>query len=160
MDLVAESRPSMPVNLDEIEKKRFAPPPKPQRAPAAITDEDMAFEAAIQRMHVEQAIPAQEEGVPLKLTKEHVETNFLGDMTDNYVPAATINDLEAQVFRAKSVGADAIEASEELVRYFTRGAYPEKVGYFMYKDIKVFIPGRAREYENPDFKNMFEAGYK
>ena len=111
------------------------------------------LEAAIQNMHLSQDMNKSEEIV--LVTKEVPDSDFLGDLVEGYVPAKNINELEAQVFQAKTVGADAIEASEEIIRYFTRKDYPETQGFFMYKDIRVFIPGRASSFKNRDKGSMF-----
>lgn len=140
------------VDFAAIEARRFA---KPERAPAAITNEDMEFEASLQRMHISQEIPNQEDGVPLVLTTENLDTHFLGDVVDDYAPAKSIIELEDHVFRAKTMGLDSVEATDEVIRYFTRKDYPEKTGYFMYKDIRVFITGRASTYKNSDKTNMY-----
>lgn len=156
-DMMPKATESEPVDFNKIEEQRFAQPP---RAIAAITNEDLAFEAELQRLHLSQDIPAQDQGVPLKVTREPSEVMFLGYEVDNYKPAASINELEAQVFSAKTRGCNAIEASEDVIRYYTRHDYPTKVGYFMFKDIRVFIPGRASTYADQDSKNMFTSmGY-
>jgi hypothetical protein len=139
-------------SIADMEKKRFA---KPTRAPSAITDEDLNLDIALQQLHVAQELPRQEDGVPLKLTEEERTTEFLGDVMADYKPASTINDLEGQVHQAKSMRVDSIEASDAIIKYFCRDAFPEKQGFFIYKDIKVFITGRAKDHKTTDRGNMW-----
>ncbi len=152
-DMVIPQGPPVDIKneIAKAEAQRFA---KPGKAIAAFTDEDAQLEAAIQNMHLSQDMTAETEPVAL-VTKEVPDSDFLGDLVDDYVPAKNINELESQVFQAKSVGADSIEASEEIIKYFTRKDYPEKQGFFMYKDVRVFIPGRASGFKNSDKGTLY-----
>jgi hypothetical protein len=122
-------------------------------AQSAITPEDLEFERQLQAMHVESVLP-RDTAPPLE--KEVNDSNFLGDHMDGYTPAKTLNELEQQVFAAKTVGADSIEATEEIIKYYTRTVYPDDVGYFIFKDIKVFIPGRISGHIETDKQNISE----
>lgn len=137
------------LEIEEMEKKRFA---KPERAMSAVTPEDLAFEAELQRMHVEQQMPDQVDGVPTKLTQEEARKELLSDVVEGTMPASSLADLEQQVFLAKGHGCNAIEADEKVIRYFTRGSFDQTVanGFFMYKDIKVFVPGKFRGHVRTD----------
>lgn len=110
-------------------------------AAAAITDEDLAFERELQRM-AEQTPPELVEGSNLNvLTKERPEHGMLSGHVDNYQPAKTLSELRDQAFHAKQLGCNSIEATPDIIRYFTKPHYPDDVGYFMFSDIKVWIPG-------------------
>jgi len=111
-------------------------------AMSIVTDEDLAFERELQRM--ESALPpVMSEGVSEnKLTKEQLDSDMLADAVENYQPARTINELRDQAFHAKQLGYDSVEASPELIKYFTRGeAYPPAAGYFMFDGIRAWAPG-------------------
>lgn len=110
-------------------------------APAAITDEDLALDRELEMMsrNSEPVLSDQDTTPPVKKTVEPY--TLLSEFVDNYKPAKTIHELDDQVFRAKHYEADSIEATPELVRYFTKKDYPDKVGYFVYHDIKVYIAG-------------------
>lgn len=156
-----EGKFALDFNIEEMEKKRFGMEQRraevqQEKALAAITPEDLAFEAELQRMHAETEIPAHVEGVPIKLTKEEQEKELLSDVLEGTEPAKSLADLDQQVFLAKSHGCNSIEADEKVIRYFTRNSYPEAVGYFMYKDIKVFIPGKFRGHARTDKLSMHD----
>lgn len=146
---------SAPVNFQALDKVILAKrdgtvhtPPDLAPAMSAVTAEDLAFERELQRMHLESPITKAETEKPI--IKEVVHHDFLGDAMENYRPAATLNELEQQAWAAKSIQADSIEATEQVIRYFTKDAYPDKVGYFIYKNIKVFIPGFIKSIHNVD----------
>lgn len=140
-----------PLDYTKIDKMVLTPATNTERAQSAITQEDLAFEASLQRMHVESVLPVERVE---KLEPEATMSNFLGDLMKGYEPAKTLNELEQQVFAAKSRGADSIEASEDIIRYYNRAHYPKDVGYFIYKNIKVFIPGRFDGYVQTDTQNL------
>lgn len=111
----------------------------------------------LQRQHVEthQALDGGNLNL-LKVEKDHKE--MLRDyMDEEYRPASTINELEDQCFQAKQLDCDSIEATEKLIRYWCKGVmYPERTGYFIYKDIKVYIEGWAEESKKRDKMEMEE----
>lgn len=134
-----EDVPRGTIDYTAMEKARFET--KPVKAMSALTEEDLLFEAELQSLHVAQPVP---QASKIELVKpEEIVSNFLGDLVKDYVEAKSINELESQVFKAKQLGADSIEASEDLIKYYCKGEMPTKQGYFHFKDIKVFIPGRA-----------------
>lgn len=137
-----------------LKDKELAAKPKVEVAQSAITPEMLAFERELQAMHLEQPLPGDEK--PVVLQKEYSKSDFLGDDVEGYKPATTLNELDQQVFLAKSKGFNAIEASEEIIKYYTRGSFEsvEKEGYFIFKDVKVFIPGRIDGYVNTDKQNV------
>lgn len=113
----------------------------PERAMAAVTAEDLAFERELQAM--EQDTP-EIDPVPANTTvrvKKEMH-NLLSDVMAGIHPAATVNELLALVHMAKEVGADSIEATPELIKQYTlRSGFPSDVGYFWFQDVKVWIPG-------------------
>lgn len=117
-----------------------------------VTAEDLAFERQLQAMHQEE--PLVESAKPLKLEQEVVDSNFLGDHVDDYMPASSLNELEQQVWAAQKIGADSIEATEDVIKYYNRTKYPSDVGYFIYKNIRVFIPGRIEGHVETDKQNI------
>ncbi len=110
-------------------------------APAAITDEDLALDRELEMMarNTEPDISDRDPAPPPKKTIDPY--TLLSDFVDDYKPAKTIHELDDQVFKAKHYEADSIEATPELIRYFTKKDYPDKIGYFIYHDIKVYIAG-------------------
>lgn len=137
------------LDFSKIDEQRFAK--KEQVAQSAITPEMLKFEQDLQRLHVEQVIPKVEE---IKLEKEENTSIFLGDYVEDYKPAKTIVELDNQAFTAQQMGATAIEASEEIVKHYTKPNYPPERGYFIYKNVKVFIPGRLDGYIDRDRQNI------
>lgn len=121
---------AIPVNTDSI------------IASSAITDEDMALDRELDRIarNSEPEVSDKDE-MPLPVKKTIDPYTMLSDFEDDYKPAETIQELDDQVFRAKHYEADSIEASSKLIKYFCKKDYPDKVGYFVYHDIKVYIAG-------------------
>ncbi len=114
-----------------------------QDAAAAITEEDRALDRELEMMARTEApsISDTVEPEPLKKNKEHYI--LLSEVIDDYKPATTLMELDEQVQTAKLNECDSVEASETIVKYFTKAGYQEtkKVGYFWYKDIRVYIAG-------------------
>lgn len=117
-----------------------------------VTSEDLAFERELQAMHKEVVLPGDIPAV--RLEKEINDSNFLGDHMPDYKPAATLNELEQQVWAAEKMGANSIEATEDVIKYYNRRHYPDDTGYFIYKNIKVFIPGRIDGFIETDRDNV------
>lgn len=111
-------------------------------ASSVATAEDMAFDRELEHMarNNEPQVSDQE---PVQLKKTVDAYTLLSEFEDDYKPARTIHELDDQVFRAKQFEADSIEASEQIVKHFTKSCWKEtqKVGYFTYHDIKVYITG-------------------
>lgn len=110
-------------------------------APSAITAEDLALEAELERMSLE--APIQDIGPNLSkpLTKEKPDIDHLREHLDlEYAPAKTLNELEQQVALAKRLGCTSIDAAPEVIRYYAGASYSEDFGFFMYKDIRVCFP--------------------
>jgi hypothetical protein len=111
-------------------------------AVGAITDEDMALDRELDRMANEMPPPdidPEPQGVGMA-KRETEEYTLLSELMD-VKPASTVNELLEQVHLAKESGADSVEATPALVRHYCRRQYPDKVGYFLFHDIKVYIEG-------------------
>ena len=148
-DMIEKENPLDFVKIDNLILKQ----PKLEVAQSAITAEDLAFEASLQRMHVESVIDTKD---VVKLTKEVPDTDFLGDMVENYKPASTLNELDQQAFAAAKHGATAIEATEHVIRYYVKDDFEgvSNVGYFMFNNIRVFIPGKFSSFVQTDKQNI------
>lgn len=121
-------------------------------APGAITAEDLALEAEIQRMAQEQGPPPEIEPVPASaiVTKEKDTRELLSDHVIDYKPATTITELKDQVYLAKANGCDSVECTLQVGKSIVRDGSLETVGYFLFHDVKVYIEGlyekaRARD---------------
>lgn len=110
------------------------------QAPAAITKEDLELDRELERM-AKNTEPVLSENEPPPVRKLNEAYSLLSEVVENYEPAKTIQELDEQVFDAKSNGCDSIEATPKIVRYFVKDGSVEKVGYFWYKDVRVFLEG-------------------
>lgn len=145
------------MDIDALERERFKKP-QHQKAMAAITPEDLAIDMQLKAMLLENEMPEISDNVSAKpVTQERHSDCLLSDLLPETKVVMTLNELEHQCALAKQLGADAIEADEKVIRYFTRNSFPETkaVGYFMFKDIKVFLPERFKATRNTDKENMF-----
>lgn len=106
-----------------------------------VTAEDLEFDRELQKMA--ETTPLDE--VPIVEVKaETTKPETLKGYVDNYKPANTITELEDQVFQAKQLNIDAVEGSDALIKHFVRTQFDqikEKVGYFLYKDVRVYFAG-------------------
>lgn len=113
---------------------------------ATFTEEDAALDReldmiASQKPQVSDSGGSAEMGVkPIKENIEHLSFHTDGD----YRPASTMADLTEQVHVAKSVGADAIDATEGLFKQIFRHDF-EKIkeipGFGIYHDVRVYMIG-------------------
>lgn len=141
-------------NINSVEPSQTLNAP----AAAAITDEDLAFDRELD-MIARNAEPTVSDIAPPELKKSNEQYTLLSEYVDDYKPASTIHELDNQIFDAVSYGADSILATERIVKHFCKNAYPDKVGYFIYKNIKVYIEGFfeqsvKRDKESVDFRNF------
>ncbi len=118
--------------MDEAAKEKIAM--------SAITDEDIALDRELEMMS-RNSTPDFSDVEPPPLKKSIEPYTLLSEYEDDYKPATSLHELDDQVFRAKQNDADSIEADPKIIRYFTKKDYPDKVGYFIYHDIKVYIAG-------------------
>lgn len=111
-------------------------------APAAITAEDLALEARLQSMEVV-PLPIADDPEPIGMTVKKIadNPNMLSEVMEDYRPASTEDELRNQVHMAKQEGCDSIEATVPLAKRFCRDPQLEKVGYFIYHNIKVYLEG-------------------
>ncbi len=74
-------------------------------------------------------------------------------------PAASLAQLDEQVFHAKQIGCDSVEATKALVKAMNRVGYEavEKMGFFLYHDIKVFISGSYEDSKKKSSLTMEQA---
>lgn len=108
-------------------------------AMSAVTAEDLAFERELERMALEQ--PPIEAGPAITFKKEIEHRELLSEHVEDYSPASTVNELENQVHMAKELGCDSIEGTPALIKTYCRSHYPDDVGYFIFKNVKVYIAG-------------------
>lgn len=123
-------------------------------AAAAITDEDLALDRELEMMsrNTEPDVSDVDPGVSIK--KEVQDYTHLAEVIDDYKPAMTLQELEDQVTLAKHHECDSIYASPKVIRYYTKKDYPDKVGYFIFKDIKVYIEGFFEQSKKRDSQTM------
>jgi hypothetical protein len=108
---------------------------RPEIAVGAITAEDEAFERTLQAMANEEP-PEFSEGATLNvLKKEKTSSTHLKEFMEDYAPAENVNQLMEQVHLAKEFGADSIEATPQIIKYYCRKHYPDDVGYFHFHDV-------------------------
>lgn len=120
------------------------------RAMAAVTAEDLAFERELMALEAT-TVPEVNEGSNYNiLKKEKSSPEMLSEVVDDYKPAKSLHELRDQVFYAKQMGCDSIEASPEIIKYFTKPHFPDDVGYFLYDSIKVWIPGFFQTHQHND----------
>lgn len=111
-------------------------------APAAVTAEDMALDRQLDAMAAELPPVIDDPDPPgMTVKKENEKREMLGDVVEGYMPAINEEQLRTQVHLAKQEGCDSIEVTGPLAKRFCRDPNLEKVGYFMYHDIKVYIEG-------------------
>jgi len=67
--------------------------------------------------------------------------------------------LEAEVERAKIMGADWLEVDEAVLRYFNKGNMPG-AGYILYKGVKLCLAGAAEELARRDNLDVFNVVFK
>lgn len=114
-------------------------------APAAITEEDLELDRMLERVAAEEPpIPTIDPDEVQAVKKEPDRRELLSDVMD-VQPASTVNELMDQVHLAKEMGCDSVEATPAMVRHYCRRQYPDKVGFFMFHDIKVYIAGFFEE---------------
>lgn len=110
-------------------------------APGAVMPEDLELERSLQSMVSD--VPPIDDPEPIgSVVKKEIEKReMLGDHVDDYKPASTLEELREQVFLAKSEGCDSLEITPDLAKKICRDPSLEKVGYFIYHDIKAYLVG-------------------
>lgn len=106
---------------------------------SAITDEDTAIDRELERI-ARETPPVITEGAGENIVKNVIEKpELLSDLIEGYKPAATVAELENQMFQVKTMGAQATEATEDVIRFYCGKDYKEP--YFMFKGIAVYRSG-------------------
>lgn len=149
-------RPKGSKNKNAVEEKGN---PEFKIAAGAITDEDLALDRELEAMSRNTEPDVSDKDVIPEMRKSIEPYTLLSSIVENYKPASTIHELDQQVFDAKSAEVDSVEATPAIVKYFCKKSYPDKVGYFMYKDIKVYIDGFfeqsvSRDKETVEYRNF------
>lgn len=122
---------------------------------STVTREDLELDIMLER--AAKTNPIQDLGVEQPLVHEKKKRDTLRNYIEGYKPAATLMDLEDQTHQAKMNEIDSIEGTEQIVRHFTKAQYEyikKNVGYFIYKDIRVYIVGFFEQNKNADSLTM------
>lgn len=127
-----------------MQAKPESQPVDTSRVMPVITDEDYALDREIEALAKENEandVIAKDESdvVVLKPKVEHPD--LLSEFVENYKPADSHASLEEQIFKARSVGADSIEA-EDVVFKNLLGRVPDEA-YIVYKNIKLYRVGQV-----------------
>lgn len=127
-----------------------------QHAPAmsAVTDEDLALERELEKLAQNTEPEISDPDTAPQMVKGPEPYTMLSEFVDDYKPAKTLHELDDQVFQAKQCGADSIEATKEIVWYFTKKKDPNNTGYFMFKDIRVYIAGIFQQSKKRDLETV------
>lgn len=122
--------------------KDAKPVPNWQDIVAGPTAEDLAFEASIQNESAEHIpqLSDPDEYQPVKKVNEPY--TLLSEFVENFTPAKSLAELDKHVELCKRVyECDSTYATPAMVQYFDKKNFPPKVGYIIYKDIKVYMEG-------------------
>lgn len=124
-------------------------------APAAYTNEDAELDRRIDALAADLP-PAVSDPDPIGSgVKRTIEVReMLGDVVTDYKPAATDEELKTQVYLAQVEGCDSIEATVPLAKRFCRDPQLEKVGYFIYHNIKVYLAGHFEQTKARDSQTI------
>ena len=114
-------------------------------APGAVLPEDLELDRTLQSMTAQ--LPPIDDNDPTAgvVRKEVEKREMLGDAVDNYTPASTHAELQEQAALAVAEGCDSIEAMVELAKRICRDPNLEKVGFFTYHGVKVYLVGKFEE---------------
>ena len=125
---------------------------QPHSDMATFTAEDAALDAELNRMSAMNELPPDVEPEPMGTTvsKPKEVREMLSSVFTDLQPAQTDQDLRDQVYQAKLEGCDSIEATLAIAKRFCRDPLLEKVGYFIYHDIKVYIVGKHADVKKRD----------
>lgn len=125
-------------------------------APAAYTNEDAELDRHLAALAADLPPPVSDpEPMGAGMARKEIERReMLGDVVDGYRPASTDEDLRTQVHLAKQEGCDSIEATVPLAKRFCRDPQLEKVGYFIYHNIKVYLEGHFEQTKSRDSQTI------
>lgn len=127
------------------------------QAQATVTDEDRALDRELERLANENPPPAIDPEPPNIEAKPEKKIDYhLEDEIDDYKPASTINEIMSQVVEATSLGCDSITATLRLAKYYVKDGSLERVGYFMFKNMKVYVEGFREMAMKKDKRTLFD----
>lgn len=136
---------------EEAHLENVADVPRRTTVEPVMTNEDREIDQMLERQAKRNII--QDMGADTALKFEPVKRDILRNHVENYKPASSIAELEDQVFQAKNNDIDSVEGTPALVRYFCKREYDyvaNKVGYFIYHDIRVYIDGFFEKNKDAD----------
>jgi hypothetical protein len=115
--------------------------------------EDMELDRKLEQMA--KRAPVEESNIQV-VVPEKKTRDVLRNYTENYKPASSIMELDDQCFQAQSHDIDSTEATEAVVKHFCKSSFSEvkKVGYFIYKNIRVYIDGHFEQNKDADKLTM------
>jgi hypothetical protein len=131
----------------------------PPIAAAAITDEDLALERELEKLNLNTEPQISDPDTMPALKKLSEPYTMLSEAVESYKPAKTLQELDDQVMQAKHYECDSIEATVNVVNYFTKGRDPNNTGYFMYKDIRVYIAGFFEHSKKRDLETVEQRNF-
>lgn len=105
----------------------------------------MALDRELDRL-ARETPPIVDEGAnENRLTKTIENCDLLSEYVEDYKPAATIQELEAQMHQAEMVGADSIEVTPKIFAHYcgpdTGKNANWKSKYFHFKGVKAYLAG-------------------
>ena len=118
-----------------------------------ITAEDLELDRQLEQIAKQAPIDHDPTTV---IVPEKKRRDLLRNFTENYKPADSIMVLDDQVYQAQQLDIDSIEGTEKIVKHFCKTSFKEvqKVGYFIYKNIRVYIDGYFEQNKDADKVTM------
>lgn len=120
----------------------------------APTAEDHEIDQMLERAARQN--PVSDHGPDMSVVHEKKTRDVLRNYVENYKPASTPQELDDQVFQAGQHEIDSVEATEKLVTHFCRSSIADvkKAGYFIFKNVRVYIDGFFEQNKNADSLTM------
>ncbi len=135
-----------------------------------ITAEDMALDASLERsLAAPSAAEAfghtfhdPDEPRVLTPTKEVSNSSHLSSQMADYKPAKNLQELDEQVSYAKEYDCDSVDADENFLKQLRRRDYADiaKDGYFVFKNVKVHLPGHFAKSKKRDSRTIYDKEYR
>jgi hypothetical protein len=135
-------RDAEPVSPTWIE----TPPNTPSVASSAILPEDLELERKLQAMTMQDdpGLAQISDRDPMIIVRsDEPKPLLLSAHMPEYGLVTSFDDLKQQVYMAKLEGCDSIVAEPGFAKKVCRDPSLEKVGYFIYHDIKVYLDGQT-----------------
>ncbi len=129
--------------------------PRGTTASAVLTQEDRDLDQLLER--AAKTNPIQDLGPEITLKREPIKRDILRNHVKGYKPAATLMELDEQVQMAKMNEIDSIEATDQVIKYFTKAQYAyikKEIGYIIYHDIRVYFDGYFEQNKDADKVTM------